>query len=75
MNLKITIAPVRTRDSKPRVMAFHVLRAIKAKASGTRTAVLNLRPSKNGIITFLTNLERPETYPIIFVKGNYFVNF
>lgn len=42
-------------------MAFHVLRAIKARASGTRTAVLNLRPKRKGIMTFLTNFERPVT--------------
>lgn len=54
------MAPVKTRDSKPSVMAFHVLSAISARAKGTRTAVLNFKPSKNGIITFLTNFDLPE---------------
>lgn len=58
-NLKIKRAPVKTRDKSPRVSAFHVFKAIKAKAKGTRTAVLNLRPNKNGTITFLTIFDRP----------------
>lgn len=44
-------------DNNPKVKAFHVFKAIKAKAKGTRTAVLNLSPSKNGRITFLITLE------------------
>lgn len=65
VHLKIRIAPVRTKDNKPRVKAFQVLSAISAKASGTRTAVLNFNPNKNGTITFLTIFERPEIYSTI----------
>lgn len=54
-NLKISIAAERTIDKSPSVRAFHVFKAIKANASGTKTVVLNFNPSKNGIITFLTN--------------------
>lgn len=54
-NLKISIAAERTIDKSPSVSAFQVFRAINANASGTSTVVLNFNPSKNGIITFLTN--------------------
>jgi hypothetical protein len=40
-------------ESKPRVRAFHVFRAIRARARGTRAVALNLRPRRNGITTFL----------------------
>lgn len=54
------MAPVRTNDKRPNVKAFHVFNAIKANANGTSTAVLNFKPSKNGIMTFLTIFdERP----------------
>lgn len=54
-------------DNNPKVKAFHVFKAIKAKAKGTRTAVLNLSPSKNGSITFLITLEDlPENQPWLF---------
>lgn len=58
--MKITKAPVRTKDRRPKVSAFQVLRAINAKASGTKTAVLNFNPKRNGTITFFTILDRPE---------------
>lgn len=54
-------APVRTKDSNPKVNAFQVFKAINANARGTRIAVLNFRPNKNGTITFLTNFDdRPK---------------
>lgn len=65
-NLKISIAAERTIDKSPSVSAFHVFKAIKANASGTNTVVLNFNPSKNGIITFLTN-PRPVKIRIFFV--------
>lgn len=58
--LKMTKAPVKTKDNSPRVKAFQVLSAIKAKASGTKTAVLNFKPNKNGTIIFFTALDRPK---------------
>jgi hypothetical protein len=61
-SLKMTRAPVRTSDKSPSVNAFHVFKAIKARANGTRTAVLNLSPRRNGTITFLTILDRPTTH-------------
>lgn len=61
MNLNISKAPVSTSDSKPKVRAFHVFKAISAKASGTSTAALNFSPSKKGNITFLITFEeRPK---------------
>lgn len=62
MNLeKRATAPVRTREMRPSVNAFHVFKAIKPSAKGTRTAVLNLSPNRKGKITFLTiEEERPE---------------
>lgn len=56
-SLKISSAPVRTKDNNPNVRAFQVFRAINANARGTSTAVLNLRPSKNGTITFFTSFD------------------
>lgn len=59
--MKIRRAPVRTKDNNPRVRAFQVFRAINANARGTRMAVLNFRPSKNGTITFFTSFDdRPK---------------
>ena len=59
VNLKITIAADKTSDNKPNVNAFHVFRAVNANAKGRRTAVLNLRPRRNGITTFFIKPDRP----------------
>lgn len=65
---KTATAPVRTNEISPKVKAFQVFKAIRPKAKGTRTAVLNFNPNKNGKITFFTILEeRPEI--IIFNIG------
>lgn len=53
------MAPVRTKDSRPSVKAFQVFNAMRAKARGTRTAVLNFKPNRNGTIIFFTAFERP----------------
>ncbi len=49
------MAPDKTSDSNPRVIAFQVFNAIMAKANGTSTVDLNFNPNKNGIMTFFTN--------------------
>lgn len=54
-NLKTTTAVDTTKEMSPRVSAFHAFNAIKAKANGSKTVVLNFRPSKNGTKTFLTS--------------------
>lgn len=61
-NLKTTTAAETTNDNRPSVSAFHAFSAINAKANGNKTVVLNFKPSKNGINTFLTR-PRP-TYGI-----------
>lgn len=53
-NLKTTTAAETTNDNRPSVSAFHAFNAINAKANGNKTVVLNFKPSKNGISTFLT---------------------
>lgn len=68
MNLKINNAPVRTKESKPKVKAFHVFKAINAKAIGTKTAVLNFKPNRKGTMTFLTIFDdRPKNVLINFI--------
>lgn len=66
-SLKMTIAPDTTKDSSPRVIAFHVFSAIRAIANGTRNVVLNFKPKTNGSTTFLTNPrpERNENFKLI----------
>lgn len=59
-NLNTTTAPETTNDKSPSVKAFHAFNAIKAKANGNKTVVLNFNPSKNGIKTFFTR-PRPFT--------------
>ena len=53
-NLKTTTAVETTKEMSPRVSAFQAFNAIRAKANGSNTVVLNFKPSKNGINTFLT---------------------
>lgn len=53
-NLKTTTAVETTNEMSPSVSAFHAFNAIRAKANGSKTVVLNFKPSKNGINTFLT---------------------
>lgn len=53
-NLNIIRAPERTRERRPRVRAFQVFRAMRARARGSRAVALNFRPSRKGMITFLT---------------------
>lgn len=53
----MAIAPVNTNERRANVTAFQVFRAIRVKASGTNTAVLNFKPNRNGKITFLTIFE------------------
>lgn len=48
----MTMAPDRTRDSRPRVRAFHVLSAMRERARGMRAVVLNLSPRMKGSTTF-----------------------
>lgn len=38
---------------RPRVKAFHVLRAMRASANGTSTEALNFNPRRKGSNTFL----------------------
>lgn len=53
-NLKTTTAVETTKETSPSVSAFHAFNAIRAKANGSKTVVLNFKPSKNGTNTFLT---------------------
>lgn len=53
--LNLFYVPDRTIEINPRVRAFHVFKAMSAKASGNKTATLNFRPNKNGNKTFLRN--------------------
>lgn len=53
-NLKTTTAVETTNEMSPSVSAFHAFNAIRAKANGSKTVVLNFKPSKNGTNTFLT---------------------
>lgn len=50
---------------RPRVSAFQVLRAMRASARGTKTAVLNFRPSRKGRMIFLTKPCSEKTIKIL----------
>ncbi|KAI9584857.1 hypothetical protein GQX74_006752 [Glossina fuscipes] len=46
--LNTTKAPDNTRDNRPKVMAFQVFKAIKARANGTKTVVFSFKPIRKG---------------------------
>lgn len=47
------LVPDKTREMRPRVRAFQVLRAMRARANGTSTDALNFKPRRKGSKTFL----------------------
>ena len=64
-NLKTTTAVETTNERRPNVNAFQAFNAIKAKANGNKTVVLNFKPTKNGIRTFLTRLRPVEDKSVV----------